>query len=377
MTTSLPDALLRSTGGRNVVLFVTGLVFVMAAAILGRTWIVVEDIGRDRLLTSAGLLAADDPLTRELLSILFPGYEQEIDALQPDLLENSEFSSPTLLLDDGRKVNVMVPRHLPFELAQAATPQVVILGTSRAREGVRPDVLSRALGGARVINLAVSGATTETMDVILDALADRIDGQIDTIIVTVDDVSFIANPENARTWRRLIGNLEGLHTFRGRVSAFGRELLDVFPRFERIPRIPPLAPFEACADPAKVVAAGRLSPPPKEYYRGTANPMLVDAFRRLVDRAQRMARQVVFVVMPVTGYHNKKMAEFRYIDQVRAVLGHAFSPRSLTKWGLSVESFMSAKAKSSCDMDTHHLNGGAAIAFSRRLVRLLSDEGSQ
>lgn len=365
--------------GRKIVFFAGGLAAVLVLVVGGN--LLLDNpfnpvAGRDKLFTSEGLFGRDHPLTQRLLSILFPGYEDEIRALEPNLLENSEFASPTLVLEDGRRVKVMIPRNLPFRLARAKAPDVIVFGTSRAREGVRPDVLSRELGAKRVLNMSVSAATMETIRIIMDALFDRIDGPVDTIVVSIDDVSFIHNPGIEWKWRRLIDTLDALHTFRGRISAWGHDILNVFPRVQRAPKMNAIEPYSPCADRHIIEEYRTAKPPPEHIFRGSPDPFLVEAFQRVVIKARSRAKHVVFVAMPASEYYSARMANFNsdIVRQIKFMLGSAFIQKSLAEWGLSIEAFLGAKTRSPCERDPHHLNGRAAVTFTRHLAKLIKEQ---
>ena len=100
----------------------------------------------------------------------------------------------SLMLDDGRTIRINVPAHLPFQLAEAAVPDVLVLGSSRPREAIRPDVLAAELPGVqRVINASVSAAVMRTMELILDRFSRVIgDRKVEILIIAVDNFSFTA-----------------------------------------------------------------------------------------------------------------------------------------------------------------------------------------
>ena len=164
-----PDA----SAPKSALGFFAGMAGVIAVLIAVQSLGLLESLGLltpDHLNTTLGLKHRNDPVTRKLLAINFPGHQDEIERIGPQLSETSQFSEPHQLLADGRRVKFNIPRYLPFILAASKPPDVIILGTSRARDGVRPDKLSEALGEAAVLNFAFSGARFTTTEVILDTL---------------------------------------------------------------------------------------------------------------------------------------------------------------------------------------------------------------
>ena len=112
--------------------------------------------------TDDGPFADNHPVVQNILRIYFPGYDRELKQFHPKLAERYEFAVVSVLLDDRSEIRVNIPRGLPFELARTAPPDALILGSSRSREGIRPDVLAAELPNIeRVINGSVAGCFYE------------------------------------------------------------------------------------------------------------------------------------------------------------------------------------------------------------------------
>jgi hypothetical protein len=115
-------------------------------------------VGMYYLNTDRGKVHRKDPVFAELATINFPGYESYLQNIPLVLSEESQFSEPHQLLQNGDRIRFNIPRFLNFELAEILAPQVAILGTSLTREGIRPDIISRDNGYDRVLNFSISGA---------------------------------------------------------------------------------------------------------------------------------------------------------------------------------------------------------------------------
>jgi hypothetical protein len=325
------------------------------------------------LLTNAGPIYRNSPEGQEILGILFPGYPAILAQLAPKLREQNEFAVVSVGLNDGRRVRLNIPRYLPFELAAAATPDILILGTSHTREGLRPDVLAHELGMHRVINASISGGSMRAIEMLLRRFVNDAKGQrFRLLIIEVAPVSLSRDDEVVVTWQRILAALDESRTNIGKVKAKLRKALDYFPRLEGN-SARPFEHWQDCNDAAEKVrglavpAAGL----PLRFPNGI-DPREVDAFRRLVALARTAAEKLVFVEIPVTDRYQASLKGYPFEHVATSVLGAAaWVRRPFSAWNISTDDFFAAKNRKPCGLDEHHLNERGAIRFSESLANII------
>lgn len=346
--------------------FLLGLTVVLGLAVFAKQMLLRYPVAglevggdSDYLLTSDGPLHRTDWRTDRLMKILFPGYHSALERLAPPLYEESEYSIPTLRMGDGHMVRVMVPRTLPLSLLDDAPPDVLLLGTSRMREAARPDVIATRMNARRVLNFSVSGASMETIELQLEEIRRLTHGwKIPLLIIGIDDVSFDNRPANADDWRSNIRDWERGRSVTGQLKERVETLLDHFPRLQKA-RWAPLGTAMRCDREPE--AADR-----RDVSLSNAQ---VDALKRVVDKADSIGEQVLYIVMPLTpSYYTAN--DMSYLPAARAILAERLIERPLADWGLDTASFQGAKGVSPCYIDHHHVSPAAAEAFSVALVDL-------
>lgn len=329
----------------------------------------------DFLQTSAGPFHRDHPIATEVLGIVFPGYEAEIAALRPTLLERNQFAVVSLLLKNGRQTTLNVPRQLPFDLARIHPPDVLILGSSRTREGIRPDVLAEALPYVqRVINGSVSGATMRTIELILDQFMSAMDGgRPKLLLIALDDVSFFHKPGNHRLWEMNLEAVDEGRSWKNRARSFGRYVLQQFPQLQGN-HVSPLQSFDFCPASRTQAALASIQFSWKPFLHDGIDRDEAAAFIRVVSKARRAADHVIFLQMPlVDGYREFLDERFPYQEFVEANLeGNIWLRRSNADWGIETRDFFGAKGDVICGIDLQHLNPAAGIRFSTSLASTLS-----
>lgn len=162
-------------------------------AVLGWRAVAFKTLVVPRYFTSEGEVLKGSPLFDEINAVLCPNYEVEaILARRPGRLrEVNQLATPTLLLREGRLVTVNVPINLLVSCLQEAPPELLVFGSSRAREAIRPDVLARDLRGPlgpapRVLNLSCSGGSFTTFRDMLATMPDS-RPHLRAILICADD----------------------------------------------------------------------------------------------------------------------------------------------------------------------------------------------
>lgn len=333
---------------------------------------ITRQASRDMMVTSEGPVAAGDPLVVRLQDILYPGYRDILERLNPPLFESSQFTLVNVLLENGRQVAFPYQWWLPIDLAAERAPHVLVFGSSRAREAVRPDVLSRALGGKRVLNFGVSAATPAVMDTLFDALFARLRTPVETIVFFIDDFAFSQEYVDLDlVWKRLSRQQADKHSITARLTEKGREALNLLPTWRRLPGQAAKPAFASCDDPRRrAEIAG--DPPSGERKNWRLEAGAIETFSRLVAKAETKAARVVLIAMPTTDYHKRRAAGFDPVPALEAKLKRPIVSGALEAWGLSDDSFLGF-AGEACGFDGHHVNTAAAVEFSRALGRRLAD----
>jgi hypothetical protein len=331
---------------------------------------ITRQAGREVMVTSEGILKAGHPLIARLQDILYPGYREVLERLDPPLFEASQFTLVNVLLEGGKQVSLPYQWWLPIELAVEKPPHVLVFGSSRTREAVRPDILSQSLDGKRVLNMAVSAATPGVMETLFDALFTRLQYPVETIIIFVDDFAFSQEyADTEQLWKGLVRKREEMRRPTGKLTEKGRELLNLLPTWRRLPSHTLKPDFAPCSDPARRAEAMG-APPAAERKEWRLEGRAVESFARLVAKAEQKAARVILIASPVTDYQKRRAPGFDPLPQLRQTLKHPILEESLEFWGLGLDSFLGFGGEA-CGFDGHHMNPAAAIGFSRRLGQIL------
>jgi hypothetical protein len=356
---------------------IAGFFAALLAVILVAGWInqaglknLTRQAGREVMVTSQGNLKAGHPLIERLQDVLYPGYREVLERLDPPLFEASQFTLVNVLLDGGKQISFPYQWWLPLELAAEKPPHVLVFGSSRTREAVRPDILSQSLGGKRVLNLAVSAATPGVMETLFDALFARLQSPVESIVIFVDDFAFSQEyADTEQVWKGLVRQREEMRRPTGQLTEKGRELLNLLPTWRRLPVNAPKPDFATCSDPAKRVEAMG-EPPLAERKDWRLESRAVESFARLVAKAEQKAARVILIASPVTDYQKKRSPGFDHLADLRKAIKHPILEESLEFWGLGLDAFLGFGGEA-CGFDGHHMNPAAAIGFSRRLGQIL------
>ena len=206
-----------------------------------------------------------------------------------------------------------------------------------------------------------------------DTLKKLFPERIEYIVISVDDISFMAGEGETQLWRDLLKKFEARRSIVGGLSWQASKFYDLFPKIQRNRMLPPSQPFRRCENEALIERLEARSPLPEDIYLGPPPPApeQISAFDRVAIKARELGRNVLFVEMPATEYQKRRMPNFDFRSHVAATLGKAFVSQDLEAWGLSFRSFLGAKTLEPCEPDPSHLNPAAAIGFTRRLAYLL------
>ena len=268
--------------------------------------------------TSRGLVDGNHPLFHEINGILFPGYDIEAVLAERDLhlYAFTKYADPTVVLADGTLTSVVVPVPLLLHLVANDPPDVLFLGSSRAREAFRPDVFVdhlQRLGGPRVraLNLAVSAALPEVHAIFAEHLVRVNRRRFPVIVVMNDDFSMDVVERRKREARnngaeslrrryesmlkRYLGNSEpGLRPAGATLPAV-HHFLSVTDPFARPVR--PALPADLGARYAAWEGRYVAETPPHHW---RLDPPAADAFERALRDLLRIADEVVVLTSPVT-----------------------------------------------------------------------------
>lgn len=320
---------------------------------------------RDYLNSRTGFLERNDPETQGVFAALFPGYADILERLRPRLNDDEEFAVTSVLLEDGRQVRVLVPRALPFQLAAERTPDALIIGTSRSREGIRPDVLAETLGLRTVLNGSVSGANLSTTALLLEYFAEVLHGQrASLLLIELADVSLEHGPELVELWQRNIASARHERSLTGRIAGVGQDLLDYLPRLEFSGRRP-LEPFTPCGNDAALPQPG----PTRDTRLASPDAQELAALQRVTALGHRVADRVVFYSMPVSRAYQPQTS----VGSVGALAAGPwlrFEDRPEAA-DVSERDFLGALTFDACRSDLNHLNTAAAVRFTRAFARAL------
>ena len=318
-----------------------------------------------------GKIKRNTALFHELTKINFPGYESILSENYVRLSEESQFATPTQLLSNRERIMINIPRFLPFELILKQSPQVIILGSSVARDGIRPDILKTKLGLTRVLNLSISSAKFSTIEIVVDHLLKTLKQPVNFLILAVNDISLADDKGETARWRQLLGKFENKQTFLGKLESLAERIWDYFPHLRRN-TIPKLSqPFKECLDKEKmsqIIEQHKTSEPSEIFPVKGAE---IDAFKRLVNKVDKVASRVIFLEIPLSRSHVWQMKDRPNRDIIKGILGDKFISQESLGIKLVDSEFFGSKNLESCELDIVHMNPLAAIRFSKALAGAL------
>jgi len=322
-----------------------------------------------------GVTSREDPITKDVLHALFPGYEQIIASIRPSLNSKDEFALTSVLVGEDRKGLVRIPLELPFLLLDEKAPDVIIFGTSRARDGINPSILAKELGSCSVLNLAVSGASMSTIRLLMKQVLIRQKHKAKLAIICIDDPSFSNRPERIREWDRLI---EKLTSKDGRLSSLHRiyaEIVDnlTYRRKDRVLSLNDFPRLAPCLDKEAVRREITPESNPEQRFMTGISSVEVASFEEVSQLAGSLADTVIYLVMPVTAKYKTHVKCFDYLSVVKRRLGVNFINYPMEVYGLSDHDYFGAKGKGNCNMDLHHLNPLGAVKFTTALANIIKD----
>ncbi|QGY39006.1 hypothetical protein GM415_02255 [Pseudodesulfovibrio cashew] len=329
----------------------------------------------DFLRFSKGVAERDSALCESVFETLFPGYEDVLDKAGPPLNSEDEFALTTVLVGSDRKAHVYIPLELPFRLLEERTPDVLIFGTSRARDGINPKVLAQTLGVETVLNFAVSAASATTEELLMQQVKVMQRGKSKVVIICVDDSSFSVRSSDLKAWDAKIKSLSSKPSFLTSLKRTleGAKKLVTHSREKWIVTEQDLSVLASCGNVESRKREEQFESSPKQRFPEGVSLEQMDALRRIADIAPQLAHQVVYLVMPLTEKYYTYVDGFNYLPRVRKIVGDDIIIASLPAFGLTDADFFGAKGRGNCEMDLHHLNPLGAVKFSKALAKRLKE----
>ena len=280
-------------------------------------------------------------------------------------------------------------------VAAVGTPDILIVGSSRALQGIDPRELQKALAAQgqadlKVFNFSVNGATAQVVEFVLNDLLPK---PLPPIVVWGDGSRAFNEGRRDRTWESLLAS-PGYQTVRANAArASNASALPNQPPLNLSPSLPPSQPPNL--PPQVTSTSPRLEVPsnldvrgfsavsdrfdPQTYYQQVArvdgqydgayagfrlNGAQTDALDRLATSLQREGIQLMFVNLPLSDSY---LDNFRlyYEQQFQSFLQtqsqqHGFEVVDLlTQW----------KNQPGLFADPSHINKDGAIAIARQLAQ--------
>ena len=318
-----------------------------------------------------GKISRESALFSEIAQINFPGYGQILNGNAISLSEESQFASPTQLLSSGERINFNIPRFLPFQLTLIKAPKIIILGSSIARDGIRPDILQKELGVESVLNLSLSGARFSTIEVVIDHLRATLNNPLELLIVAVNDISLFSDEGETDRWRKLLNQFRNKQKLVGKLDSLASNLWNYLPHLRRN-KIPTLSqPFKLCSDKKFMEEEVERQKAQNSAEDRQPDDKQIMAIRRILTKVEKIAERTVFLDIPTSRVHDWRMKDLTNRKIIQNVLGVKLIPSDHPDLRLEDGAFFGSKSLESCQLDTVHMNPNAAINFSLALAKIL------
>ena len=105
-----------------------------------------------------------------------------------------------------------------------------------------------------------------------DTLKKLFPERIEYIVISVDDISFMAGEGETQLWRDLLKKFEARRSIVGGLSWQASKFYDLFPKIQRNRMLPPSQPFRRCENEALIERLEARSPLPEDIYLGPPRP---------------------------------------------------------------------------------------------------------
>ncbi len=318
-----------------------------------------------------GKISRESVLFSEIAKINFPGYGEILTQSTIPLSEESQFASPTQLLSNGDRINFNIPKFLPFQLTLIKAPKIIILGSSIARDGIRPDILQKELGVDSVLNLSLSGAKFSTIEVVIDHLIATQIKSLDLLIIAVNDISLFSDEGETERWRRLLKQFRNKQNLAGKLDSLATSLWNHLPHLRRN-RISKLSqPFKLCSDKKFMQEKVKREKASNVVEDRQPDNKQIKAIRRILSKVEKISRRTVFLDIPTSSVHKWRMKDLPNRKIIKSVLGAELTPSDHADLKIEEWAFFGSKSLESCELDTVHMNPTAAIKFSLALAKIL------
>ena len=310
--------------------------------------------------------------------------EQLLDAQQ-----RAEQASPTAQVPSfgSELFDAQLLGYLSY-LATEGTPDVLIVGSSRALQGVDPQVLQaelakQGLGESNVFNFSVNGATAQVVDFIV---SDLLPGEMPGVIVWGDGSRAFNEGRRDRTWESLVSS-PGYQTLASgeipsallvstastsdgwKANAGARQTVTAHSPIEGISATLDDLGFSAVSDRFNPSSYYRQFPRVLGQYDGAYSPFLLEgkqtaAFGRIAASTAQQGSELIFVNLPLSDSY---LDEFRLyyegqFQQFLQIYGQAYGVAVidlLRLWNGQPEFFA----------DPSHINQYGAAAIAAQLAQ--------
>lgn len=306
------------------------------------------------------------------------GYLQQLQ----DAQQRAEQSSPNLGLPSlgSDLFDAQLAGYLSY-VATVGTPDVLIVGSSRALQGIDPQSLQQALAAQgyadlKVFNFSVNGATAQVVEFIVGQLLPE---PLPPIIVWGDGSRAFNEGRRDRTWESLLASpgYQSVQTMPGAL-AFSPVTAQPVQSARRITANSPLIETSGNLDALGFSAVSDRFDPQTYYqqipqvegrydgaYDGFAlNGAQANALGRLAAKMQSQGVQLMFVNLPLSGsyldnfrlYYEQQFQKFLQAESNQ----HGFAVIDLlSQWGNQPGFFA----------DPSHINQDGASAIARQLAQ--------
>ena len=273
-------------------------------------------------------------------------------------------------------------------LATEGTPDILIVGSSRALQGIDPQVLQaelarRGLGELKVFNFSVNGATAQVVDFIVSEL---LPGEMPGVIVWGDGSRAFNEGRRDRTWESLASS-PGYQTLaRGEVPsallvsadatsdgwkaiAGARQAVTAQSSVEDVPANLDDLGFSAVSDRFDPPSYYRQFPRVFGQYDGAYSPFVLEgkqanALRRVAASTAQQGSELIFVNLPLSD---------SYLDEVRLYYEGQFQ-QFLQAYGQAydvavIDLLRLWKGQPEFFADPSHINQYGAAAIAAQLAQ--------
>ncbi len=309
---------------------------------------------------------------------MFPGYElylmeHRVRARAEGVYENHH------VYVDGLRFGATPSRNQIFELLEHddPTPAVLVLGSSRVREGIRPGFLRNELSqaaGAKiggVLNLSYGGASTRFYLGALEYLAEWAERKnrklpylvlgSDLELMSTQGIAFL-NPDFKMPLK--------LTSVAWNAFMKGSGEIELWPywRFSSPPKAWRAAPWVRLQGQPRRYA---FPAQPLDY---NVNPEMLAQMQKILPLMKQVAEHAIVIEAPVPEFYNERWgprSSRQILRELCASQGIPFISRTLSEWGLNDGHFYGSVIQEPDRFDYLHLNYPGSMLWSRAVGRIL------